>query len=96
MLVGPIPFTIGDNETVPDDLELSAESSNLTLVPIPNIGFGRSGVNCTVTITPTAGLTGTATLTITVTGAGGLSDDTAFVLTVEPFRVYLPLVMRSG
>ncbi|MDY7077577.1 MAG: tandem-95 repeat protein [Chloroflexota bacterium] len=90
-----IPFTIGDAETALDALNLSAESSDVTLVPIGNILFGGSGANRTVTITPAADLTGTATITITVTDAGDLTDDTPFVLTVEPSRLYLPLVGRN-
>jgi hypothetical protein len=77
------------------DLALSAASSNLTLVPVANILSGGSGTNRTVIVTPTAGMTGTATITITVTDAGGLSDDTAFELTVEPHRTYLPLILKN-
>jgi uncharacterized repeat protein (TIGR01451 family) len=93
--VAVVPFTIGDVETPLDGLSLAAESSNLTLVPTTTLLFGGSGANRTLTITPTAGLTGTATITITVTDQGDLSDDAACVLTVEPFRIHLPLVMRN-
>jgi uncharacterized repeat protein (TIGR01451 family) len=93
--VAVVPFTIGDVETPLDGLSLAAESSNLILVPTTTLLFGGSGANRTLTITPTAGLTGTATITITVTDQGDLSDDAAFVLTVEPFRIRLPLVMRN-
>jgi len=63
---GPIPFTVGDAETAPANLQLSAVSSNLGLIPNQNIVFGGSGANRTVTVTPTAGQTGTATITVTV------------------------------
>ena len=92
--VGPIFFTIGDVETPAGALTLLAGSSDTTLVPVSNIVFSGSGVNRTVTITPTAGLTGITTITITVDdGADDASD--SFVLKVEPFRIYLPLVLRN-
>ena len=63
---GPIPFTVGDAETAPANLQLSSVSSNLGLIPNQNIVFGGSGANRTVTVTPAAGQTGTATITVTV------------------------------
>jgi uncharacterized repeat protein (TIGR01451 family) len=90
------PFTINDNETALHDLVLSAASASPTLVPTTSIAFGGLGANRTVTITPTASLTGTATITITVTDDGGLNDDTSFVLTVKPCRIYLPITIRNG
>ncbi|MCP4540531.1 MAG: DUF11 domain-containing protein, partial [Chloroflexi bacterium] len=92
----PIPFTIRDTETASADLALSAASSNITLVPTATIVFGGSGFSRTVAITPAANLTGIVTITITVTDEGGLTNDTTFALTVDPFRVYLPLVLRSS
>jgi uncharacterized repeat protein (TIGR01451 family) len=92
--LGPILFTIGDAETDPDELVLYAAPSNPTLVLPANIGLGGSGANRSLTITPTVGLTGTATITISVDD-GELSAYDTFVLTVEPFRVYLPLVLKN-
>jgi uncharacterized repeat protein (TIGR01451 family)/CSLREA domain-containing protein len=89
-----IPFTIEDSETAPDDLNLSVESSNITLVPTATAVFGGLGVSRTVAITPTTNLTGMTTITITVSD-GEDTDDTSFVLTVEPHRVYLPLVVSN-
>src|SRR5690349_8136562 len=45
---GPIGFTAVDAETVADNLTLTADSSNLTLVTISNVAFGGSGTNRTV------------------------------------------------
>jgi len=94
--LGPIPFTIGDAETALEDLIVLQETSNAALIPLANIVLSGSGADWNVTITPAAGLTGTATITITVTDEGGLTDYTAFEVRVEPFRIYLPLVVRSG
>jgi len=52
----PIPVTIGDAETSAGSLQLTASSSNPTLLPNSAIAYGGSGSNRTLTLTPTAGL----------------------------------------
>jgi uncharacterized repeat protein (TIGR01451 family) len=94
-MLGPIPFTIEDAETAPDNLVLSKASSDPTLVPPANIVLGGSGTDRSVTIMPTAGQTGTAAITITVSDSELMAHDT-FVLTVEPFRYYLPLLLKNA
>ena len=80
---GAIAFTVGDAETSPNALTLSATSSNAALIPVANIAFGGSGAGRNVIITPAAGLSGTSTITITVSD-GTLTVSTNFVLTVNP------------
>ena len=80
--VGPLAFTVGDAETAPAALVVTAASSNLTLVPLSGITFGGSGAARTVTVTPAAGQSGTATVTLTVTDAGGLTATDSFTVTV--------------
>ena len=60
---GPISFTLGDKESSPALLTLSAASSNLGLIPPENIVFGGSGGIRTVTLTPLAYQSGTAVIT---------------------------------
>lgn len=91
--VGPIDFTVNDADGV-DELTLSARTSDSGLVPISGIHFGGSGASRTVIITPTEGISGTATVTVTVSD-GVDSDDDAFVLLVEPYVIYIPLIMRD-
>ncbi len=79
-----IAFTINDNETPAASLSVSGASSNTALVPNSNIVFGGSGTNRTVTITPTAGLSGTATISLTVTDGDLNTAVDTFVLTVTP------------
>ncbi|MBN1976087.1 MAG: tandem-95 repeat protein [Anaerolineae bacterium] len=79
--VGPLSFTVSDPDTPVGALTLQKASSNHGLVPLPNIAFGGSGANRTVTITPTAAMTGTAIVTITVRDGTSARRDT-FVLTV--------------
>ena len=78
----PIDFTIGDAETQPSALTLSATSSNPALVPDANIVFAGNGAARNVVITPSAGESGTATITITV-GDGTDNTPVSFVLTVN-------------
>jgi hypothetical protein len=80
---GAISFTVADPETAADSLNLSATSSNPTLVPNDNISLGGSGTNRTVTVTPAANQSGTATITVTVSD-GSLNSSDTFDLTVNP------------
>jgi len=77
-----IAFTVGDADTPVTSLTLSGGSSNTNLVSTNNIVFGGSGANRTVTVTPSAGQTGTSTITVTVSD-GALSASDSFVLTVN-------------
>ncbi len=94
---GPIDFAIYDPETPADDLLLWGESSDTALLPVSHIVFGGAGMARTVTLTPTADMTGTCMVTITVDDGTDTAHET-FELTVLPrpvFRVYLPLVIKA-
>ena len=79
--LGPLPFTVNDPDTALDLLTLIGSSTNKTLVPDANILFGGTGNNRTLTITPTAGISGTTTISITVSDGEDSASDT-FILTV--------------
>jgi CSLREA domain-containing protein/uncharacterized repeat protein (TIGR01451 family) len=91
---GPIAFTVSDPDTPADALSLWAGSSDTALVPVSAIALGGSGADRTVAITPTVGLTGTATITIHVFD-GERSDSDSFILTVEPYCIYVPVALRN-
>ena len=78
----PLPFTIGDFETLPDQLLLSATSGNTNLLPVAGIVFDRAGSNCTVTLTPTPLNVGTSLVTLVVTDPQGRTASNSFVLNV--------------
>jgi len=78
----PIPFVVGDLETGPDALIISANSSNPTLAPNENILLGGAGTDRTVTVIPAADLSGDTTIAITVTDGDGGSAIESFVLHV--------------
>ena len=83
-MVPPVRFRSrwATRKTAPANLQLSAASSNLVLVPNRNIVFGGYGANRTVTVTPAAGQTGSATITVTVND-GPNNTSTSFVVTVN-------------
>ena len=100
----PIPFTIGDVETVASSLTVSGTSSNPALVPNANIVFGGSGANRTIQVTPAVLQSGSATITVTVSD-GSLSTSDSFVLTVNPIvslsmsglsKTLTPQSLRAG
>ncbi len=49
-----VAFTIGDAETLPENLLVSVSSGNLALLPNAGIMLGGSGANRTVTLSPAA------------------------------------------
>ncbi len=77
-----LAFTIGDTETAPAALTVSATSSNTTLLPDAAITFGGSGVNRTLTATPAANQYGSTTITVTVSDGVSTAQD-VFTLTVS-------------
>jgi subtilisin-like proprotein convertase family protein len=79
---GTLSFTVGDGETAAGSLTLSGSSSNPALVPNGSIGFGGSGANRTVSVSPAANQNGTTTITVTVSD-GQLSANDTFLLTVN-------------
>lgn len=81
--IGPLSFTIGDEETAAGDLEITATSSNQIVVANGGIQLGGSGSSRTVLITPEVGATGTTTVTLTVTDEGNVSTTETFVVTVN-------------
>ena len=81
-----IAFTIVDVDSTVFCNNVTATSSNTTLVPNANIVIAGTAPNCTAVITPTANGNGSTTLTLTLTDNGSpLPSQTAtsvFVLTV--------------
>jgi hypothetical protein len=79
---GAIGFTVGDMETPAGSLVVSGTSDNATLVPPPDIVFGGSGANRTLTVTPEPGQTGVANITLTVSD-GSATVSSVFQLAVR-------------
>ncbi|CAN5476248.1 hypothetical protein BH23BAC1_BH23BAC1_35050 [soil metagenome] len=64
--LGPITFTIGDNDNDLDDLIITATSSDQNLVKDSNIILAGTGTNRTFTIIPETDKTGSLLITITI------------------------------
>ena len=82
---GPLPFTVGDVETDPNDLRVEASSDNRDLFPTPNnIVIRGTGADRTVEVRPVRNRSGEATITLTVTDADGGQSTETFVVRVAP------------
>jgi hypothetical protein len=81
---GSIPFTVSDQETFAGFLNVTASSSNPTLVPAGNIFLGGSGGSRTVNVSLAAGQQGTSEITLTVTDGEGQSASSRFNVSTQP------------
>jgi VCBS repeat-containing protein len=92
--VGPMSFTVDDVDTAAHDLHLSFLTSDPEIVdPLSGVTFGGIGTIRSLVVTPTQGIVGTVAVTVTVSD-GDLEASDVFLLQVEPWRVYLPIVFR--
>jgi VCBS repeat-containing protein len=76
-------FTVGDVETDPGTLTVTATSSDTDLLPNDNITLGGSGENRTISASPAANANGSTTITLTVDD-GDKQTTGSFTLTVNP------------
>ena len=79
---GEVVVLIDDLELGSSQLEMSAESSNLALLPVEGIAIDPYGSERTLTISPSANAHGEAVITISVSD-GVDQDSRAFTLTVN-------------
>ena len=88
-------FTVSDIEDSGSALTVTAVSSDTSVVANSGLSVSGSGSSRTLDINPVAEASGTTLITLTVTDSGGLSDTTAFVLTVNPVNDP-PVAVISG
>ena len=89
---GPIPFTVADAETPPENLTLRAWPTNPELFPEANIVMGGTGTGRTVDrVSPTLNRTGTARIYLEVVDRSFGMTNTSFSVTVNPLND-LPLI----
>lgn len=83
---GQLTFTVGDVETPANLLNVTATSSNPTLIPNGNLVIQENGGQRTLLFTPTANQFGTATITVSVSDGvpGSPPVTTTFEVTVAP------------
>ena len=84
---GTLSFNFGNlGTTAGTSLQVSANSSNQTLIPNANLVLGGSGTNRTITITPVVGQIGNSLITISVTD-GVWTNSRSFNASVQSFGI---------
>ena len=78
---GTLTFNIGDAETSPSNLQVSASSADEAIIPNQNLILGGSGSDRTITVASVAGKLGTAKITVAVSD-GDLAGSQSFFVTV--------------
>jgi hypothetical protein len=94
----PLRFSVSDTETAPEALQVSAVSSNPSLIPDGNVAFEGSGSDRTLTVTANNGI-GSAVITLSVNDGSGNTRSTNFGVSVvaRPAQlVSLPLEAEGG
>ncbi len=80
----PLPFTISDPETTPDNLLVSASSSDQSVVKDSSLVLSGTGANRFLTITPTLHKTGKVNITVQVKDPFGVLVGRTFALVLFP------------
>jgi len=78
-----LPFTVGSANVAPYTLQVTADSTNLALLPPGSLVLSGAGSNRWVTLHPAAGVAGTSQVSLKVT-EGVYSAASQFLLTVYP------------
>lgn len=82
-----LSFTASDLETSATQLQVTATSSNTTLVPQTGLVLAGTGGTRTLRVTPATDQSGSTQITLTVTDGSGRQTQTQFTLTVRDTRV---------
>ena len=82
--LGAISFTVGRTDLLPDQLTVSAKSSDANLIPDSAIVLDGEGSERALTIYPATNQNGVCTITVTVADRDGANNETSFTLTVNP------------
>jgi len=89
----PIPFTIADAETAPENLNVTVTSSNPHVLPPSALTFGGVGSSRILAIDPSNGRPGVSTVTIT---ASDNSANTSVSFQVVILNLLLPLLFGDA
>jgi mono/diheme cytochrome c family protein len=81
-MLGPLPMTVGDAETLQHILFVTGSSSNQAVVPDAGIAIGGTETDRPVTLTFAPGARGSAVITLTVHDEEGDVAATSFTVTV--------------
>lgn len=89
-VLGPIPFTVADEDTPVNNLEVTAVSSNQAVISDSNIKINVNNENSTITLTSTPNQVGKSDITITV------SDGTKYTKMTFSVVVYPKVNVKLG
>ncbi len=92
----PVGFAVGDAESTPSALAVSATSSNPTLIAASGITVAGTGESRTLTLTSVAGQTGTATVTLSVSDGITVTTSDVQVTVTPPPTLYLANMTPQG
>ncbi|MFO1487815.1 MAG: LamG-like jellyroll fold domain-containing protein [Verrucomicrobiota bacterium] len=98
-VIGPLAFTVTDDQTPAEQIVVKATSSNNSIVPTNQIVLGGSGVNRTVTILPGTNVAGVATVSLTATDNLGGTSARTFSVSLDQFQgtnAGLPFLIYSA
>jgi hypothetical protein len=79
-----VSFTVSDPDSAAASLEVSARSSDTTLIPADALVLSGQGTTRTLAFTPAEDATGSATLSVTARDATALVTTRTFTVTVRP------------
>ncbi len=104
--IQPILFFVSDLVTAPQELVITATSSDTTVIAASDIVLGGIGDDRTIRLTPTGGKVGSTTMTVTVTDGSRLTSsarfnveiiaEPEFSIQVSPNRSDDPADLASG
>ncbi|MBT5709001.1 MAG: hypothetical protein HOI66_22000 [Verrucomicrobia bacterium] len=80
-VVGPLAFTVGDQNFLPQSLVVSASSDNPSMIENQDVLISGSGSKRFVSITDIGQIGAAANITLTVTDRDGQSESTTFTVT---------------
>jgi Tol biopolymer transport system component len=88
VVLGPLDVFVDDVESGPDDITLTAASSNQAIVPDAGLIFDGSGSSRTLVVKPAQDAFGTVTITLTAHDpqGGGPSTVSSFELVIAPLN----------
>ena len=80
---GPIPFTVGDDNTPAAGIDVSVVSSNPAVVPVSSLTLGGTGAARTIAVGGLPGAAGASTITLTARDGNGALATRTFTVTVR-------------
>jgi hypothetical protein len=83
----PISFTVGDSDSDPATLKVTARAADSTLIAQDRLTLGGNGANRTITIAPNDSAFGNTTVAVVVTDATGAQVTGQFTVQVTTMAV---------